>query len=223
MMFHPLAEQTVLSLKLGGVVCEFGNQRYGGERGHASVKEFYLANGFTEYRALDVNTDKDAIIADLNEPVDIGWQFDLVTNNGTSEHLFDQRRVFENAHNLCVQGGTMLHILPYTPWINHGFFNYNPIVFRDLAAANGYTMTLARIANRWGNGVTLDADWAYIEKRPEQLQRATLEVLNYGRGEPFVVFAFVKETDAPFRVPHQGKYLKDIESEALRERYAVRT
>ena len=31
----------------------------------------------------------------------------------------------------------MLNILPFIDWINHGFYNFNPI-FADLAASNNY-------------------------------------------------------------------------------------
>ncbi|MEQ8736393.1 MAG: hypothetical protein RIC29_15825 [Rhodospirillaceae bacterium] len=57
---------------------------------------------FERYLAIDVNTHLGAEIYDLNQSLaaDQGLDetFDLVVNNGTSEHIFDQRSVFENAH-----------------------------------------------------------------------------------------------------------------------------
>lgn len=222
-MFHPLMETTVLLLSLSGDVCEFGNQRYAGRGKYPSVKAFYLANGFTDYVALDVNTNKDAWIADLNYPVSLSVirQFDLVTNNGTSEHLWNQHQVFTNAHNLCKVDGVMLHILPFTPWLNHGFFNYNPIVFRDLAAANGYTILRARIGNREGDEEPLDGHWAYREKRPTELEDRVRKLAQLNRGDLFCVFAFRKGSAAEFRMPIQGKYQQDIEDDALKRRYAT--
>ena len=220
-MFHPLMQQSVLKLRLlgvGGSVCEFGNQRYDGGGQYRSVREFYLDSGFNEYVALDVNTEKDAIIADLNEPVELGRQFDLVTNNGTSEHLWNQHQVFKNAHDLCCTGGIMLHCLPCSPWLNHGFYNYNPVLFRDLAHANGYSIALAGLGNRWGAFIEM-GEWAYVEKRPRELEENVARILAHKRGEVFVVFGLCKTQAAPFRMPMQGKYQRDIESGEIKERY----
>ena len=221
-------ESTVLELNLSGRVCEFGNQRYGGVGGYPTVSQFYLDNGFDSYIALDVNTEKSAVIADLNYPLETSiyglanWEgFDLVTNNGTSEHLWNQHQVFTNAHNLCKEGGVILHILPFTPWINHGFFNYNPIVFRDLAAANGYEIVIQRMGNRWGETVNFEL-YSYREKNPAQLQSDIQDLLSLKKGDVFCVFALKKVGDNPFRMPIQGKYAKDIESDELARRYAAK-
>ncbi|MEQ8736392.1 MAG: hypothetical protein RIC29_15820 [Rhodospirillaceae bacterium] len=32
----------------------------------------------------------------------------------------------------------MLHVLPMTPYLNHGFYNYYPTLFSDIAVANKY-------------------------------------------------------------------------------------
>src|SRR5580765_1984935 len=164
---------------LTGRVVEFGNQRYGakgvvkGTEKATTTAEFYKALGFTEYLALDVNTEMGAQIIDLNEPATarVQGQFDLVTNNGTGEHIFDQASVFRNAHDLCKLAGVMLHVLPFSPWINHGFYCFNPILFRDLAAANGYRVMFVVIDHRdGGNDDRLDsATWLYQEKNPQGL------------------------------------------------------
>ena len=207
-------------------VCEFGNQRLTvseavyREIGMAarpnSTAAFYGYLGFTRYAALDVNEAMSARIADLNEPVDVGEQFALVTNNGTGEHIFDQASVFRNAHNLCRSGGVMLHVLPVSPWLNHGFYNFNPVLFRDLAAANGYGWLFLKVGNRGGITKAVAADWGFVEKRPEALS----EVMRAIPGDVSVIAAYRKTSDAPFRKPVQGKYAKDIASDELARRYA---
>src|SRR3546814_7323570 len=94
-----------------------------------------------------------AKVVDLNKPIkghhyDLLGKFDLVTNNGTGEHIFNQDAVFENVHDLAKVGGAMLHILPMSPWVNHGFYNYNPILFRDIAAANRYEWLFMWVSDR---------------------------------------------------------------------------
>jgi hypothetical protein len=119
MTFTPLMAQAIHEIRSAlpnhPSVLEIGNQRYTADHQFTSTKEFYLATGFSRYLALDVNTQRDSIVADLNEPVNLGEQFDLVTNNGTSEHIFNQYSVFRNVHELCAINGIMLHSLPLTP------------------------------------------------------------------------------------------------------------
>lgn len=211
MAFNPLMASVVADIK-GRSVCEFGNQRYMGPGGFQSTKAYYESLGYERYVALDVNEAMDAIIVDLNEPVDLGETFDLVTNNGTGEHIFDQRRVFENAHNLS--HGHIVNILPMGPWVNHGFFNFNPILFRDLAFANRYKSHIW-IANRWGESVDLSLDELFREKRPKSLEKA----MDHIPGDVSVVAVFEKTSSEPFRLPFQGKYQQDIQDAGLRVRY----
>ena len=212
-MFHPLAQNIVSTLP-GESVCEFGNQRWGGEGDFASVKDFYASIGYTDYIALDVNEDKHAKIADLNYLVGSTKTYDLVTNNGTGEHIFDQRMVYENAHNLSRQW--MLHIMPMIPWINHGFYNYNPILYRDIAAANKYNASVF-IANRWGKRIDLLDEDMYKEKRPKVLEEACGKLSK--KGGVFVCAIFEKTHQGPFELPFQGKYKQDITDEQLINTY----
>jgi len=213
-MFNPLMESTVLGLKLSGTVCEFGSQRYGGTKGYSSVKAFYLGNGFTKYVPLDVNNAADVVLTDLNYPVEGLGQFDLVTNNGTSEHLWNQHQVFLNAHNLCKVGGVMLHVLPFTPYYNHGFFNYNPCLFRDLATANDYEILVARLGHRDGKRVDL-GPWGYRWHRNQELEDAIKKLT------PVMCVFALKKTREDFRMPMQGKYAPDVKDESLKERYGI--
>ena len=73
-----------------------------------------------------------------------------MTNNGTGEHIFNQASVFEWMHALCKSGGVMLHLLPMKGWLNHGFYNYNPVLFRDLAQANKYDILGMYLGERNG-------------------------------------------------------------------------
>jgi SAM-dependent methyltransferase len=127
------------------------------------TEDFYRALGFRDYLAIDVNTKYGSVVMDLNRDLagelDFRQTFDLVTNLGTGEHVFDQRRVLENVHNLTAPGGVMVHVMPFVNWLNHGFYNFHPVLYTDLASANGY-----RIHELWlGNGrgfhlpVALDA------------------------------------------------------------------
>jgi hypothetical protein len=220
MTFTPLMNQIVKNLEFESV-CEFGNQRYTGGEDFPSTRAYYESLGCKDYVALDVNEEMDAVIADLNEPVwpAVNRRFDLVTNNGTGEHIWNQHEVFRNAHVLSNR--YILHVLPMIPWVNHGFFNYNPVLFRDLARANNYKETIY-IANRWGEKAKLPASEMFKEKHPKQLEEAAQKLSE--KGGVFVVAIFEKayRTD-PFHIPFQGKYDADIHDEDLKSKYAQRT
>src|SRR5689334_20761103 len=104
MTFHPtmkgLVEIADKHLPAGKKkVIEYGNQRF--TAGSGTTQEFYEKLGY-EYMALDVNENMGAVVVDLNlryhRWMDIKFNplayADLVTNNGTSEHIFDQRTIF---------------------------------------------------------------------------------------------------------------------------------
>lgn len=195
-------------------VIEFGNQRYTADSDFASTQSFYESLGFS-YLALDVNENMGARVIDLNL-TGHGLKADLVTNNGTSEHIFDQRAVFQNAHEMT--NGLMIHVLPFTPWLNHGFYNYNPILFRDLAAANEYETIFSAVANRTGEWIELGPE-GFIEKRPLELGMYVDRLIP--NGEVSVVSILKKVKESPFRLPFQGKYQRDIQDQDIASRYAA--
>lgn len=224
-MFNPMAAIAVSHCRKyipeKFTVLEMGNQRYGAKEMEPEVKkitgrdvnarstrEFYEQLGCISYVALDTNTEMDAVVFDLNQTQKEENWYDLVTNNGTGEHVFNQAAVFQNAHEFCLQGGVMLHILPFLPWVNHGFFNYNPILFRDLAAANEYEILFHWIGNRWSTRTDITGqDWPYKEKRPVELNQMVERLM--GNGDLFNVVAYRKPHNKGFRYPIQGKYHTD--------------
>ena len=195
-------------------VIEFGNQRFTAGKDFQNTSEFYESLGFS-YLALDVNEKMGAVVCDLNQ-TGHPYRADLVTNNGTSEHIFNQAACFQNAHEMSTN--IMLHILPFTPWLNHGFYNYNPILFRDLAAANDYEVGFMAIANRSKQWIQL-GEWAFVEKRPVELEERAKTLLP--GGEVFVIAIFRKTSDKQFQAPFQGKYKQDIADASLSEKYVA--
>jgi len=230
-------------------VIEFGNQRFRYDPNwtdHCSkisgknirkpveyVWEFFHDLGFSDYLAIDVNSELRSVPMDLNfilkEKYQYKEQFDLVTNNGTGEHIFDQRVVFENMHNLCKVGGIMLCVLPFAPWINHGFYNFNPNVFRDIVAANGYHFELMWLAQNSGAYIEVPSEidsWSFYEQKkplnpPSILEQAYLKLHNL-QNMPTnisIVAAYKKVHDQTFQIPMQGRYVNDLD-ESLRDSYS---
>jgi len=230
MTFNPAAAQTVIQYiqPLGlKTVLEFGNQRYTANRivEANSTKEFYLSRGFDEYTALDVNDEMDAVIVDLNDPetiykaIDFGKllaEYDLVTNIGTTEHIFNQYSCFRIAHDLCREGGFIYHQLPFTPWVNHGLYNYNPIFFDALAYANDYRLDKFVLCDREFNTLEIPYEELMKEKRPDMLEFGVFKM----NANVLCNVIFQKVRNSPFKIPFQLKYRNDIKSKDLKNKYA---
>lgn len=220
MTFNPASAKSILGLldKLPDreLVVELGSQRY--TSGHVfkaeSTPDFYLKNGFGRYLALDVNDTEYTRKTDLNEPVDLGTQAALVTNIGTSEHCFDQGQIFETVHNLTKINGIMFHHLPFAPWPNHGFYNYNPNLFEMLAVANGYDILMLEIGDREGEIVPLTREQITCERGQKELEKLAVST-----PRRFVYAAFRKLKDESFKKPFQKRYMPDIKSDEILQRY----
>src|SRR5258705_5785987 len=102
-------------------------------------KSYYSLFGIHEYRSADLHDDRADYRLDLNRPVtDANLPtFDVVTNFGTAEHVFDVAQVFASMHELLAPGGLALHVVPAFAFPNHGFYTPNPNVFVEFARANG--------------------------------------------------------------------------------------
>ena len=112
------------------------------KEGFISAKDFYFAIGFTDYNSIDADGKRDSLVLDMNEIILEKHQFnktyDLVTNFGTTEHIFNQKNAFENIHNLTAKNGYIFHILPFEGYLNHCYYNYHPNFFYDIALHNNY-------------------------------------------------------------------------------------
>ncbi len=144
-----------------------------------------------------------ALKLNLNEPVSLGKQFDVVLNLGTIEHIFDIARCFRTVHDHCTLGGLMVHQSPWQGWHDHGFYSIHPTLYWDLAYANGYEVV----------------EMLYAELDPPRtvslLSRTTTSVVATENIEhpSMVVVALRKTKDAPFAVPMQGVYNKAVREE----------
>jgi SAM-dependent methyltransferase len=143
---------------------------------------------------------------DLNEAIDLGRRFDLVMNLGTLEHVFNIAQGFKTIHDHTAPGGLMIHGLPFSGWVDHGFYSFNPTFFWDLAAANGYevvTMILTAV-----NPFRM----ARLKTREDAFTPAAAEI-----GPNALIYAVFRRPAAvaAFRVPTQGYYDRAISEEAV--------
>ena len=171
--------------------------------------------GSHSYKAIDLDGVDDCVYKlDLNEPTNLDQQFDVVCNFGTAEHVFNVYQVFKTIHDLTKPGGWMLHGLPFQGWIDHGFFNFQPTLFFDLAETNGYVPSIM----------------FYAELSPPRIisinNRAKVHELaekgDIGKNAMLFVALRKRSGKNPFRAPIQGYYARKLDEEAARRWMSLR-
>jgi hypothetical protein len=172
---------------------------------------------FLDYRkitAIDFHGTPAALKLDLNQPVALGEQFDLLINGGTAEHVFNVFQFFRTCHEVTRPGGLMVHSAPFLGWLEHGFYNFNPTFFWDLALANAYAVEVL----------------AYTEITPMQLVplRSREHLLEMARsdslGRNAMLYAVLRKAaaESAFRVPMQGVYAGSVSGEVMEAWHTLR-
>lgn len=175
------------------------------------ARHLYEALGI-RYHCVDVDGRVGTLVLDLNfddVPEAHRSRYGLVTNHGTSEHLINQYNVFKVMHDFTKPNGIMIHAVPFTVHLEHGFFNYQPNFFECLARYNSYE-TL---------GVWVGPDWqlaSFIPWDPALLDFLSLS----SKTTHLLVVAHRKMYDRPFCPPFQQVY-EDMVPDNARSRYAM--
>ena len=175
------------------------------------AKIFYRI--FLNYRetvAIDFGGTESALKLDLNQPISLGREFDVVYNGGTAEHVFNVWQFFKTVHDHTTCGGLMIHGAPFIGWLDHGFFNFNPTFFWDLAAANNYTVLLFMYTE------VAPLKLVQIQRR-EQLAEMAKEGEIGANANIYVVFG-KSQLNQPFITPIQG-YYTDMVSEQIKNNW----
>jgi hypothetical protein len=108
--------------------------------GRDAQAPFYGLFGLGPYASIDATDERATYRIDLSNPIESLPEFDVVTNFGTTEHVFNIGEAFRSIHRLTRPGGVSLHCVPCFAFINHGFYNVHPNLLVEMARANGYTL-----------------------------------------------------------------------------------
>jgi len=129
-------------------------------------KDFYTIFGLAEYSSLDSEDDRATYKVDLNHPAPQLPEFGIVTNFGTTEHVFNIGEAFKTIHNATRPGGISMHAIPSFAFINHGFYNIHPNAMVEMVRANKYEIV----------------DFSYVDNtfcRNQYLSRAGIEAIDF--------------------------------------------
>lgn len=171
-----------------------------------SAEHFYRAIGFKRYACMDIggglsgielsrrselapnNMRWNALKQDLNLPLaypDLAEKFDVVTDYGNNEHVFNVIQAYRTQHDLCRPGGLL--IVQQQVYDGNGYYCFNPSFYETLAAANDYEIIFS--AYEFNNQfVPVEIDIESILHREVPLGLA---------------YIMRKNHSAPFRVPTQ--------------------
>jgi len=162
-----------------------------------------------EYSCIDATGEHGALKWDLNFDgcmEEYRGQYQLVTNHGTTEHVLNQFNSFKMVHDLAAKGGLMMHALPFLSYVDHGYFNYQPNLFLDLARANGYELL--------GMWLNIDKNLTHLIPWERNLEKH----LQIEKSDSLLLVLFRKNLDEEFSAPFQAVY-EHLVPESVLERY----
>jgi len=183
-----VAEQVVEQILVDHQFSSIGNS-------FSNAADLYGALGFDRYRCIDASGQHGAFVFDLNKDIREQYEFyetfDLVTNLGTAEHCFNQLSVFKNLHDLCKPGSIVIHALPAQGNVNHGFYNYHPRFYADLAAANNYEIVNLLFT---------------VDYKSDLIKFSKAEFQKWDSHDILFYAVLRKTSDAPFCIPFDGMF-----------------
>lgn len=152
-------------------VMELGAQNmydktYDTERG-PFASTYYRGRGI-KYYCIDLNGENNALKLDLEKPIKHEWDYDLVTNFGTSEHIKNQYSVFGTIHKLAKIGGMIICENPKTGnWPSHGLNYYTQEFYKNLCRALNYQLIEVGEYPAMGNNIDGYNIYAIMKKTQE--------------------------------------------------------
>ncbi|MBF0458459.1 MAG: class I SAM-dependent methyltransferase [Nitrospirae bacterium] len=135
---------------------------------HQSV--FFNMLGFDVVDSIDVFTKENPThVLNLNEPIErtMHGRYDMVYDGGTAEHCFDIPEVLSNTVRLLKAGGTVIHHLPISGYLEHGYYQFSPSLFFDFYKANNFTDIEAKIHISYSNRKSCYFDFTSPAKLPD--------------------------------------------------------
>jgi SAM-dependent methyltransferase len=114
------------------------------ELGCMSDESFLLSVGFQQSETMDYSDFEEADhLFDLNSdtlPEHLLGRFDVIIDGGTIEHVFHVPNALKNVHKMLKVGGRVIHVVPSSNYLDHGFYSFSPTLFCDYYWANQYAI-----------------------------------------------------------------------------------
>ena len=166
-----------------------------------SSRFFYEVLGIKDYACIDLGKEHGAIPLDLNCPLEdksLYGKYDLVTDYGTNEHVFNTSEAFRTMHRLCKVGGIL--VIAQVVYRGNGYYSYNPSFFEEMAEANNYKI----LSSSYTIGtVTLKSNGSQNQFHVP-VSTGLIDALDWTKvSELGINFVCQKRSDADFCYPYQ--------------------
>ena len=170
-------------------------------------KFFYKILGIKEYTSIDINGEYNSIPHDLNKPFTDKSKFnkfDIVTDYGSCEHVFNVGECYRTLHNLLKPGGLM--IIDQALLKGNGYFKFDETFIEGIATANSYKILYNSYVISTGNK-TENGTWNqfHIPKNSD-----LLNVLDYSKLKKISsqhnigIYAVMQKTkNEEFKMPYE--------------------
>ena len=182
-------------------------------RPRTSSKYLYESLGLKEYQSIDINGEMGAIAHDLNKPFTDKSKFnkfDIVTDYGACEHVFNIAEAYRTMHNLTKPGGYI--IVSQQVIGGNGYFKFDESFFEGIASANNYKIIynnyIVQTLEQTKNG----SDHQFLISRNKKMFSVLdLSYIMKTEGVDLGVYGVLQKTkEDEFKIPYQNQLMKEM-------------
>ena len=190
------------------------------EAGAISDKLFFTGLGFDDIKSVDASSSEGAdYICDLNYTdmhSKIGKKFYLIIDGGTIEHVFHIPNCMKNIFDLLNVGGHIIHISPSNDRIDHGFYQFSPLLFHQYYVTNKFEIKQSLFMRCPSDNPNTTKPIQFGEYKPGSLDKFVTKgsvACSYA-----TYFCVKKNEDSTANLmPHQYTYRNDAAQQAAEE------
>ena len=174
----------------------------------ATAKNLYSDLGIKDYTSIDISAEHNSLKVDLNnEFLDKSYynKFDLVTDFGSCEHVFNVAECYKTIHKITKKNG--LIIICQAVYGGNGYFTFDKPFLEGIAAANNYEIIHSSYTVSSSN-LTKNGS---AKQYNIPLSKDLLDTLKTNKDfDCGINMVLKKKHDAEFKTPYQGNLLKDL-------------
>ncbi|WP_420263652.1 hypothetical protein [Candidatus Magnetominusculus dajiuhuensis] len=133
--------------------------------------------GFDVVDSIDVSARENPThVLNLNKPIEqtLHCRYDMVYDGGTAEHCFNITEVLSNTVRLLKAGGIVIHHLPISGYLEHGYYQISPSLLFDFYNANDFTDIEAKIHISHSKTKSCYFDFTSPAKLPQHFGNPTM-------------------------------------------------
>lgn len=174
-----------------------------------SSKAFYEMLGVEKYSCIDLNEKYGAIPLDLNSPLkntSLYGQYDMVTDHGCNEHVFNIAEAYRTMHRLCKPSGIMT--IGQAVWKGNGYYKFDLSFFEGIAAANNYKILFSSYIVAPKARTEAGSDMQFHIP----VSRELLDTIDWAKTADIgICYVLQKQSDSDFQYPYEGAYLSQAQ------------